>query len=83
MPPKAAAEVAVAALVVLPELEELPELPLFELLLHPAANIRPLTAMAAAATVLLLGTSVPLRPASAPARTAPRWRRRGDRRGST
>jgi hypothetical protein len=49
--------VAVAALVVLPELEELPELGLFELLLlHPAANIRPLTAMAAAATVLLLGT---------------------------
>jgi hypothetical protein len=50
------ADVAVAALVVLPELEELPELGLFELLPHPAANIRPLTAMAAAATVLLLGT---------------------------
>jgi hypothetical protein len=56
IPPNAAAEVAVAALVVLPELEDLPELGLFELLLHPAANIRPLTAMAAAATVLLLGT---------------------------
>jgi hypothetical protein len=56
MPPNAAAEVAVAALTAVPELEELAELPLFELLLHPAANIRPLTARAAAATVLLLGT---------------------------
>jgi hypothetical protein len=46
----------VAALVLLPELEELPELAPFELLPQPAANIRPLTAMAAAATVLLLGT---------------------------
>ena len=56
MPPNAAADVAVAALVVLPELEELAELPALELLLHPAANIRPLTAIATAATVLLLGT---------------------------
>ena len=46
-----------AAFVVLPDPEELPELALVELLLpHPAANIRPLTAMAAAATVFLLGT---------------------------
>jgi hypothetical protein len=51
MPPNAAAEVAVAASTALPEPEELPELPLFELLLHPAANIRPLTARAAAASV--------------------------------
>lgn len=56
IPPNVAADVAVAALVLLPELEELPELALFELLPQPAANIRPLTAMAAAATVLLLGT---------------------------
>ena len=57
MPPKALAEVAVAAFVVLPGPEELPESALFELLLpHPAANIRPLTAIAAAVTVFLLGT---------------------------
>ena len=48
---------AVAAFVVLPDPEELPDPALFELLLpHPAANIRPLTAIAAAATVFLLGT---------------------------
>jgi hypothetical protein len=34
----------------------LDELVVLELLLHPAANISPLTAMVAAATVLLLGT---------------------------
>ena len=57
MPPNAVAEVAVAAFVLLPDPEELPEPALFELLLpHPAANIRPLTAIAAAATVFLLGT---------------------------
>ncbi|HEY5353800.1 MAG TPA: hypothetical protein VIK57_15220 [Streptosporangiaceae bacterium] len=53
MPPTAAIDVAVAAdLVVL--LDEL--VFVLELLLHPAANISPLTAMAVAATVLLLGT---------------------------
>jgi hypothetical protein len=53
MPPAAATDVAVAAdLVVL--LDEL--FFVFGLLLHPAANISPLTAMAAAAAVLLLGT---------------------------
>jgi hypothetical protein len=53
MPPTAAIDVAVAAdLVVL--LDEL--VFVVGLLLHPAANISPLTAMAAAATVLLLGT---------------------------
>jgi hypothetical protein len=52
MPPAAAIDAAVAAdLVVLPD-----ELVVLELLPHPAANISPLTAMAAAATVLLLGT---------------------------
>jgi hypothetical protein len=52
MPPKAATDAAVAASVLLPD-----ELVfVVELLPHPAANISPLTAMAAAATVLLLGT---------------------------
>ena len=53
MPPKSAAEVAVAASVEL-LLDEL--FFVLELLLHPAASISPLTAMAATATVLLLGT---------------------------
>ena len=61
IPPKAATEVAVAAFVVLPELDVDVELPLPELpLLHPAASMRPLTARAAAAIVLLLlGTDPP------------------------
>jgi hypothetical protein len=52
MPPAAAIDVAVAALVLLPDELVFAD----ELLLHPAANISPVTAMAAAATVLLLGT---------------------------
>ncbi len=57
MPPKAATDVAVAALTLLPELDVLELLPV-ELLPQPAANIRPPTAMAAA-TVLVLGTCSP------------------------
>src|ERR1700751_5768670 len=55
IPPKAATEVGVAALV---PLEPEPLL-LFEPLLQPVATIRPLTARAATASIFLLGTSSP------------------------